>query len=255
MFKKKLILFSLAAFVLFFKTPVFSESLYPALTDRVVDEIGVLGNDGVQKLKRMLQDFEDKSGTQIVVAVLSDLRGYEISDYSVNLAREWKIGQKDKNNGILMLVAIKERKMRIEVGYGLEGQITDARSKYIIEHILKPQFRVGKYKEGLLRGAQTIIQILSDEQISEIDEAVAKSEPGADGHRDKHFSSMWFNIFIWIIILVIPLIRLFFGRNHYTGRGGFYGGGFSGGGFSGGGGGGFSGGGGSFGGGGASGSW
>jgi uncharacterized protein len=254
MFKKIPILFTLIFAGLVFQSPVFSETNFPVLTDRVVDEAGLLDQGGFQKLRRMLQQQEDKTGIQIVVAILKNLRGNEISDYSVNLARQWKIGQKDKNNGLLLLIAVEEKKMRIEVGYGLEGKMTDARSKYIIESIIKPDFKAGNFQQGILRGVAAITLILNDENTSEIDEAAALAAKKENTHHANHISSMLFNIIFWLIIILIPLMRIFFGRNNYTRRGGFYGGGMSGGGFSSGGGG-FSGGGGSFGGGGASGSW
>jgi len=248
MLKKKIFVTIGLVLSLLFPGVVFSENIFPALTGRVVDEAGVLDNSGYQKLQRMLQEEEDKTGIQIVVAVLKNLGGNEISDYSVRLARHWQIGQKDKNNGLVILIAMEERKMRIEVGYGLEGVITDARSKYIIENILKPEFRAGKYQEGLLRGVLTVIQLFNDDQTAEIDEAVNKKK--------SHNGKFDINLIIWLLILVVPSFCMLFRRNNVNRRGhfggGFFGGGFGGGGFGGGG---FSGGGGSFGGGGASGNW
>lgn len=249
MFKKLLFITNSIIIAIILQTAVYAENNFPALTDRVVDEAGVLDSRGYQQLRRMLQEYEDKTGTQIVVAVLKNLRGNEISDYAVELARKWQIGQKDKNTGLLILVAFEERKVRIEVGYGLEGLMTDARSKYIIENIIKPEFKAGKYQQGLLRGVLTVIEILSGgEQTGEIDKTASESV----SHKKKNKSSMWINLLFWFIIILFMVSRSFSGRSGYRG-GGFYGGGGFGG-FSGGGGG-FSGGGGSFGGGGASGDW
>jgi len=249
---------ALAAFLVFsgliIQSPVFSAESYPALTDRVVDEARVLDPTGFTQLKRLLQEYEDRTGTQVVVAALKNLRGNEVADYSVGLARHWGIGQKGQNNGVLMLIAVEDRKMRIEVGYGLEGRLTDARSKYIIENILKPHFRAGKYQEGLLRGTLAVIQILDDKNTAEVDEAVSRAKTKAGSRKG---DSGWFYIFFGIFIFLVIVMQVFRGG---SGRGGgFHGGGFTlGGGSLGGGsfgGGGFSGGGGSFGGGGASGSW
>ncbi len=179
----------------------------------------------------------------MVVATVPDLQGYDIATFGYQLGRHWGIGQREKNNGVLLLVAKKERRIRIDVGYGLEGTLTDAISVNIIQTIIRPAFKRGQFEEGIEAGTTAIIQALG----------------GQYSMRKTSSKSRYSN---WIIIPIILFLvfRGFFGGGGFGGfggrrRGGYYygGGGFSGG--SGGGFGGFSGGGGSFGGGGASGGW
>ena len=102
-----------------------------------------------------------KSGIQLVVATVSSLDGEEIEPYANELFRTWKLGEKDKNNGVLLLVAPKERRVRIEVGYGLEGTLTDALSKVIITNAIAPRFKTGDYGDGVTRGVDDIITVLT----------------------------------------------------------------------------------------------
>src|SRR6516165_8126462 len=133
---------------------------FPELTGRVVDEAGILDPATKAALERKLADFETKTTGQIVVVVLKSLRGTSIEDYGYQLGRHWQIGQKDKNNGALLIVAPNERKVRIEVGYGLEGTLTDAISKFIIENSILPRFKAGDFQGGIRRGIEDIIQVL-----------------------------------------------------------------------------------------------
>ena len=126
-----LIAFVLAAYALTF----------PQLTGRVVDEAGVLDPAAKAELERKLAEFETKTTGQLVVVTLKSLQGTSIEDYGYQLGRHWGIGQKDKNSGALLIVVPSERKVRIEVGYGLEGQLTDAVSRLIIENAIVPRFR------------------------------------------------------------------------------------------------------------------
>ncbi len=122
--------------LLFSLSALAAEPEFPKLSGRVVDNAKLLSAATEQDLNRQLAVQEQRTGNQIVVVTLPDLQGYEISDYGFQLGRHWGIGQKDKNNGALLIIAMKERKMRIEVGYGLEGLLTDARSAQIIQQIL-----------------------------------------------------------------------------------------------------------------------
>jgi uncharacterized protein len=223
---------------------VFAEPKFPPLTGRVVDAANMLDAAERQQLESQLAAFERASGIQLVVATLPDLQGYEIEEYSYQLGRAWGIGQRDKNNGVLLIVAQAERKVRIEVGYGLEGTLTDALSSNIINTIIVPQFKTGQFAAGIEQGAQAIMQALRGEYQPRI----------ANNDRQGHLSGMLF----WLLLFGVVVIFLGgmggggFGGG-YGRRGIFYPIGMGGGGFGGGGG--FSGGGGSFGGGGASGNW
>lgn len=226
----------------------------PALTGRVVDGANIIPAETRNAIESKLADLESKSGIQLVVATVASLEGQEIEPYANELFRSWKLGQKTKNNGVLLLVAPNERRVRIEVGYGLEGTLTDALSKVIIANAITPRFKTGDFSGGISRGVEDIITVLTTDasewqqrpSLRLDNQQTADNAPG---------------IFILVVIVVIFLLiissgfrRVFFellflflaSGGSSSGRGSSSGG-FSGGGFSGGGG--------SSGGGGASGSW
>lgn len=215
----------------------------PSSPRMVNDFAGVLDGN-VEYLEAKLRAYNDSTSTQIVVVTVSSLNGYDIADFSYRLAESWGIGQKGKNNGLMILVAPNERKMRIEVGYGLEEFVPDAKAKWIIENIMKPAFKQGDYAGGINGAIDEIINRASG----------AYTRDGSE--TDKVAKKGTTRITIAIVILVI--LYLIFRRNsggytHYS-SGGYYGGSGYGGSSSGGSSfGGF--GGGSFGGGGASGDW
>jgi uncharacterized protein len=230
---------------------------FPPLTGRVVDEAGILDPATTEALEHKLAGFEAKTADQFVVVTLKSLQGTSIEDYGYQLGRHWGIGQKGKNNGVLLIVAPNERKVRIEVGYGLEGDLTDAVSKLIIENAILPRFKANDYAGGITRGVDDIIQVIT------VDPEEWKQR--AKQRSDHHPPSVDVIIFALMLFVFFYLWRriIWHSRAYPPGlrRGGWSGGGgssgsswsgSSGGGFSGGG---FSGGGGSFGGGGASGSW
>ena len=193
------------------------------------------------------------------MVTLKSLGGYDISDYGFQLGRAWGIGQKGKNNGVILIVAPNERDVRIEVGYGLEGDLTDAVTRLIIENAILPKFRAGDMAAGIAAGVDDIIKVLSGDAAT-YKERAAKEQKDFSAKRPDSQGGGGFAVILFIFILFIVFSRigrwwwpwLFLGGG---GRGGWSsgGGGWSSGG--GGGGGGFSGGGGSFGGGGASGRW
>jgi uncharacterized protein len=134
---------------------------FPPLSGRVVDAAGIIPADTRNRIDAQLKDFEDKSGIQLVVATVKSLEGGDIETYANQLFRTWQLGQKAKNNGALLLVAPNEHKVRVEVGYGLEGTLTDAMSKIIITNAMAPRFKTGDYGGGIERGVQDIIATLS----------------------------------------------------------------------------------------------
>ncbi len=240
--------FGIVILLLAFTTAVWASSHFPKLVDRVVDEPSLLSAVTKQNIIAKLKAFENKSGTQITVAVVNDLGGYEIRDYGVELARFWQLGQKDKNNGVLLLVAPNERKVAIEVGYGLEGSLTDGLSFLIVSEKITPLFKDGQMGAGIEAGVDAIIQAL----IGEITEQSLKQEKDQTSWQEILIFTLFFGIIIFIALRNSRSNNN--SGNSYSGGGYSHssGAGFSGGGFSGGG---FSGGGGSFGGGGASGGW
>jgi uncharacterized protein len=222
----------------------------PALTGRIVDQANILSADTRGAIEPKLADLEVKSGIQLVVATVTSLEGQEIEPYANELFRNWKLGEKTKNNGVLLLVAPNEHRVRIEVGYGLEGTLTDALSKVIIANAITPRFKTGDFNGGVSRGVDDIITVLTT------DASEWQKRPSL---RLDQQTGDWTN---WIVVaalitlltllIVSPGFRWFFlnvALNLLLNSGGSRGGG---GGSSGGG---FSGGGGSSGGGGASGSW
>ncbi len=230
---------------------------FPQLTGRVVDQAHILSPVTIADLERKLADLEQKSGIQLVVATVSSLNGEEIEPYANELFRTWKLGETKKDNGVLLLIAPKQRRMRIEVGYGLEGTLTDAVSSIIIANAIAPRFKAGDFNGGVTRGVDDIITALTTNS--------AEWKPKPTDVRAEHDATFLdaiapFLIFLFIMFVLSRITRrgggnvIFIPMGMGGGRGGFGGGGFGGGGFSGGGGG-FSGGGGSSGGGGASGGW
>ncbi len=134
---------------------------YPALTSRIVDQAKIISADTRNTIESKLVDLEAKSGIQLVVATVASLEGQEIEPYANELFRNWKLGQRDKNNGVLLLVAPNEHRVRIEVGYGLEGTLTDALSKVIITNAITPRFKTGDFSGGIARGVDDIITVLT----------------------------------------------------------------------------------------------
>ena len=134
---------------------------FPALTGRIVDQANIISADTRNVIEPKLADLEAKSGIQLVVATVASLEGQEIEPYANELFRSWKIGEKTKNNGVLLLTAPNERRVRIETGYGLEGTLTDALSKVIITNAITPRFKTGDFGGGISRGVDDIITVLT----------------------------------------------------------------------------------------------
>jgi uncharacterized protein len=221
---------------------VFAAPQFPALTGRVVDAAGLLSAGGQQQLNAQLAAFEQASSIQLVVVTLPNLQGYEIEEFGYQLGRAWGIGEKGRNNGVLLIVAQAERKVRIEVGYGLEGALTDALAANIINTVILPQFKLGRFEDGIEQGSTAIMAALKGEYQPRAARPSGANRGGA---------LFWF----MLIFVGMMFFRSLGGPGGFGGgrRGIFIPGGFGGGGFGGGGG--FSGGGGGFGGGGASGNW
>lgn len=263
---------------------------FPVLTGPVVDEAHILSSETQAELNKLSLAEQTKTGTQLVVVTLKTLGETTIEDYGYQLGRHWGIGQRDKNNGVLLIIAPNDRATRIEVAYGLEGALTDAMTQNIIRNEILPSFRRGDYNAGALAGARAILAVLHGD--------VTTSEPQSNA--DKHaptasvlegiFSAVFMGLMLtsflryalgrvaggvvggvaaglWLMffgysivialfgMLIAAVVGVFLGSGISLGGG--RGGGFGGGGFIGGGslGGGYGGGGGSFGGGGSSGRW
>ncbi len=269
------------------------ESDFPALTGRVVDLANLLDAEKEASITATLAAHEDETGNQIVVVTTPDLKGYGITDYANRLGRHWEIGTSENDNGVLLVVAQAEKKVRIEVGYGLEGALTDSLSSVIIQREILPSFRKNDYPGGIQNGVDAILQAIDGEYVAaddakKVDNFSKKygnyiplifiamvgvpellrrrglrraSNAALTGGFSGLFGTMAFNSLLLGIGAAIAIFIFVYltsdGKGGKGGKGGRRGhdraGGFGSGGMGGGGG--FSGGGGSFGGGGASGSW
>jgi uncharacterized protein len=247
------ILFSLTLVLGF--APALAEPTFPALTGRVVDDANLLEPADEQALTADLKALEEKSSDQIVVVTLPSLQGYAIEDYGYQLGRHWGIGTKQLNNGVLLIVAPNEHKVRIEVGRGLEPILTDALSKIIIDNAILPRFRVGDFAGGIKDGVRDIALALTGDA-AELEQRAKTRQDADDPTINWIMVIFWTLIILWFIWVMWRSAQTPAARGRYGGPiiipGPGWGGGWDSGG---GGGGGFSGGGGSFGGGGASGGW
>lgn len=216
---------------------------------RVHDEARVLSPQFVSRLEQVLKAHEDSTSNQIAVLIVPSLNGEVIEDYTLRVAEAWKLGQANNDNGVLLFIAINDRKARIEVGEGLEGALPDATASQIIRNELAPYFRQDNYEGGVAAATGAIIKAIAGEY---------KAESAPVRRKKTRGGSLIGTLLVLIVIIVISSLRNRGNRGGGWSSGtGWYGGGFggrSGGGWSGGGGG-FSGGGGGFSGGGSSGSW
>ncbi len=255
-----------------FGSPAMAQE-FPPLTGRVTDAANIIPADVEASLEAKLAEFEARTQRQFVVATIPDLQGYDIADYGYQLGRKWGIGDKERDDGVLLIVAPNDRKVRIEVGYGLEPYLTDGYSTLIVQNTILPKFKAGDMVGGIQAGTDAIIQQLelpADEAAKVMQEAQARQSSDQGGIP---IGMIIWGLFI-LFFFILPLFRgrrrggrhngtltgstigdiivweagksiLGGGSRHSSGWGGG-GGGFGGGGFSGGG---------SFGGGGASGGW
>ncbi len=259
--EKKYILF-LTAIILVFTQPLVSLDV-PKLTARVNDYADILSSSQEAELENLLRNTEDKTASQVALLTIPTLQDEVLEEFSIRVVETWKIGQKGLDNGALLLVAMAERKVRIEVGYGLESILTDAKCSYIIQGLIVNHFKDGNYFAGIQSGLGAITGIINKE-FDITPEQLAEFKKQEDKSKGGHFPV---GVIVFFIILVLSFVKngtrgggfrggggvlpwLLLGGMSRSGRsfgGGSFGGGFSGGGFSGGGG--------SFGGGGSSGSW
>jgi len=266
----------------------------PPLKGHVNDYAAMLSTASERQLEAVLADFEQKESTQIVVLTIPSLQGDSLEDFSMRLAETWKIGQKKLDNGAILLIAKNDRKIRIDVGYGLEGRLTDLLAGRIIRNVIAPQFKSGQFDQGITEGVAAMIDAVRGEYSApDVPRKSRQSETGvpiialfalfflinALGRASRVMGAtagavlfpiagaLFFGLGPLLLLGLIPLGLvagllisliggpLVAGRTQSSHRGGYWGGGSGGGGFSSGGFGGFSGGGGGFGGGGASGGW
>ena len=227
----------------------------PPLSGRVVDNANLLSASETEALTSRLESLEEATGAQIAVLTVSTLSGDSIESFGIRVADEWKLGQKDEDNGAILIVALAERKIRIEVGYGLEDKLTDMKCGLIIRNVIAPYFQNGDYGEGITAGVENMVGIAAGDE-----ELVSKRVAGETVPTDVIPIAAFIIFFLINVVFAMisarhnrryPSSRIYrsnFGNDFFSSSSG---GGFSSGSSSGG----FSGGGGGFGGGGASGGW
>src|SRR5262252_3206307 len=171
---------------------------FPPLTGRVVDQANIMTAQSRTDLEAKLKELEDKSSIQLVVATVKSLQGSDVETYANGLFRSWKLGEAKKNNGALLLIAPAEHKVRIEVGYGLEGTLTDALSSVIISSAIIPRFKTGDFSGGIQRGVDGIISVLSGDSAEWQPKVDVRSESKAEDV-DKLFPILFTAFLIFFI--------------------------------------------------------
>src|SRR3974390_3581884 len=156
---------SLLALLVSWPFPAFAEVAVPPLTGRVVDQTGTLSSGDIASLTQTLKALELRKGSQVAVLIVPTTQPETIEQYSIRVAEAWKIGRKKIDDGALLVIAKDDRKLRIEVGYGLEGALNDATAKRIIDEIIVPDFRAGDFAGGISAGVDRIIRIVDGEPL------------------------------------------------------------------------------------------
>ena len=254
---KNTVMIPLVLWALMLTMPTLAQTEYDRLLDsltyeaQVRDDAGVLSEEERTQLEQKLGDYRESTGNELAVVLLPSLQGGQIDDFGNKLFEKWKLGEADKDNGLLLLVAVNDRKMRIEVGYGLEAVLPDAACGRIRDQFLAPAFREGQYARGVNEAVDAFIMALNGEaQVEAATEGAVQTEAQPISGTAKLLILLFFAVLVIVLFILGKKGRL--GSGNSTGGGGFSSGGGSGtgssSGFSGGGGG-------SSGGGGASGSW
>ena len=217
---------------------------FPRPSGYVNDFAGVMENGTIRKLETMLDEVRMKTGAEIAVVTVKDIGGQDVNSYAVELMKEWGIGSKERNEGILILASVKERKLRIEVGYGLEHIITDAAAGQISDNYIVPYLKNDDYNTGLTQGALAVASIIAKNRGVELDGSIPVSQVPRSRRTPTSGLGSLVNLFVILFILMLLFGRrggrgllagMLLGSMLGGGRRGHYGGGF-GGGFGGGGG-------------------
>lgn len=178
----------------------FAQVKFPQAQGWVNDFAGALNSSQRAKLTSLLEEVEKKTGAEVAVVVLDTTKPLDIQTYAVELFEKWGIGKRGKDNGLLLLVALKDRKMKIEVGYGLEGVIPDALAKQIIENIIVPQFKQGNYFQGIYQASSFIAASIAKEYGVKIEGAVAPSLKKITSRRNVSLGRIIFTLLFFILI-------------------------------------------------------
>jgi len=192
--------------ILFFTTFIsssFAQKAVPELWgQRVHDEASVLSQSTIDQLELHLKAYEDSTSNQIAILIVPSLGGDAIEDYAIRVAEKWKLGSKKNDNGVLLIIAVDDHKMRIEVGQGLEGVLTDAQSNRIIRNEMAPNFRRGDYDAGVTSAINAIIKTIAGEY-------KASDSVGGGGEDLTLGQRVLFGLFIFVILGIFTMIALF----------------------------------------------
>ena len=194
---------ALVALLLFCASASFADVAVPQI-GRVVDQTGILSSDQVARLEQTLKDFEDRKGSQIAVLIVSTTQPETIEQYSLRVAEQWKLGRKKIDDGALLIIAKEDRKLRIEVGYGLEGALNDVTAKRIIDEIITPRFKNSDFDGGIEAGVARMISVIDGEPLPP---PVKKSNPVDLSAIGDYFPFLFIGT-----IIVGGIFRTLFGR-------------------------------------------
>ncbi len=209
-FHPRILLFIALSFFIFNSTPSSALNV-PPLRARVNDLAGMLSPEAAQALEQRLADFERETGHQIAVLTVPSLEGDAIEDFGIRVAEAWKIGKKGFDNGAILLIAQKEHKLRIEVGYGLEGVLPDAIASRIIREVIVPRFRDNDFSGGIVAGVNAILQ-------------VTKGEPLPESARTANRSRSFQAGSLVNVLMITAMLALFIGMTQRRAFGGIFGG-------------------------------
>ena len=197
---------SLVALLLCWATMAFAQVAVPPLTGRVVDQTGTLSSGDIDSLTQKLKDFETRKGSQIAVLIVPTTQPEEIEQYSIRVAEAWKIGRKKVDDGAILVVAKNDRKLRIEVGYGLEGALTDVTARRIIDEIITPKFRTGEFAGGISEGVDRMMRVIDGEPLP------APAPEAQSFHGEDRYDVLFNPLILFGVFAVGGVLRTLLGR-------------------------------------------
>jgi uncharacterized protein len=199
---------SFLALLLCWAVAAFADVAVPPLVGRVVDQTATLSSDDVASLNQLLRDFEARKGSQVAVLIVPTTNPESIEQYSIRVAEVWKIGRKKIDDGVVLVVAKNDRKLRIEVGYGLEGALTDVTAKRIIDEYITPRFRSGDFAGGISAGVNQILRVIDGEKLP----APPQPPPARQDFNSNNFDGGLLPFIIIGLLMAGAALRAMFGR-------------------------------------------
>jgi uncharacterized protein len=208
----------LALLILALPVCIFAKTVYPDYQNYVNDFSGTLNKATIDALNQKLSEYDKTTTNQIAVVLVPDLQGLPVEQYTIELAEKWKVGKAGKDNGVILLLAMEERKIRIEVGYGLEGDLTDAEAAAIARNIISPEFKQNKYDDGVSKGVDAIIAQFGGADSSEVGPLESSSGNIFQGLMNN------FGDFFWLIFIIPTWLFSLMARSKSWYAGGIFGG-------------------------------